>query len=213
MPWFIPEWQILIPFAVASLVLAITPGPDMAFLLGRTIVQGQRAGLICVLGITLGIAVHTAAVAVGLSALLAASVTAFAILKYAGALYLLWLAYQTLRHGAQLQLSDAPARAPAYLVFWQALLINVLNPKVALFFLTFLPQFVDPADPAVMGKLLFLGGAFSIIALSALLPLIWFAENFAKLLRSSRLAMRVFDWTFATILGAFAVKLLAARPA
>ena len=157
MPWFVPGWEILVPFAFASMILALTPGPDMAFLLGRTSAQGQRAGLICVLGITLGIAVHTMAVAVGLSALLAASATAFAILKYAGALYLLWLAYHALRHGAQLQLSDAPTRAPVHRVFWQALLINLLNPKVALFFLTFLPQFVDHADPAAMGKLLFIG--------------------------------------------------------
>jgi threonine/homoserine/homoserine lactone efflux protein len=212
MPWFVPDIEVLVGFGIASFVLAITPGPDMAFFLGRTIGHGRRAGIVCVMGAVTGIAIHTFAVALGLSALLVASVTAFTVIKYCGAVYLLWLAIMAIKNGATFELEPGSADLPLGQAYLQATLINVLNPKVAIFFLTFLPQFVDVHDPAIFAKLMFLGGFFVVVSVPTVLPLVLFADQLALFLRSSKRAMRVFDWSFASVLGAFAIKLIVTRP-
>ncbi len=136
-------------FALSGLILNITPGPDTLYILGRTVAQGRRAGLLSVLGISSGVLVHTFAAGVGLSALLVGSATAFTAVRYTGAIYLVYLGVRLIFTPA----SDATAentRPPAsssWGVYRQGMLTNVMNPKVALFFLAFLPQFVDPASP------------------------------------------------------------------
>jgi len=148
-------------FVVAALLLNITPGPDTLYILGRTASQGWRCGMVAAFGIAAGLLVHTLAAAVGLSALLAASAAAFTLLKWAGAAYLVYVGV-SLFFASPANRSPTPELHAAGLrtVFLQGLLTNVLNPKVALFFLAFLPQFVDPGKPNKALAFLFLGCVF-----------------------------------------------------
>jgi threonine/homoserine/homoserine lactone efflux protein len=152
--------QALLLFVAAGLVLNFTPGPDLLYITARSLGQGWRAGAASSLGIAAGCGVHTAAAALGISALLAASPLAYDAIRLCGAAYLIWLGAQALRTraapGAIAELPPAPLRA----VFWQGFATNVLNPKVALFFLAFLPQFADPARGAFALQVLVLGLIF-----------------------------------------------------
>jgi threonine/homoserine/homoserine lactone efflux protein len=209
MPEFLPSLTVIAAYTVAVTILTLTPGPDMTLFLGQTVANGRRAGFASMAGACSGLVVHTAFAAVGLSALLAASSTAFEILKWAGAGYLAWLAYEALRHGSGL--TSDPARMKqttpraAYL---KGLTINLLNPKIVLFFVTFLPQFVAVTDPYAVSKLFFLGLWFILIAIPMIIPMILGADRIAGFLKQSKTATRIFDWLFAGVMGAFAVKLL-----
>src|SRR5882672_10301122 len=147
-------------FVAASFLLWLTPGPDTMYILARSIALGRRAGVMSALGIGSGLLIHTLLAAVGLSAILAASAWAFAVVKTAGALYLIYLGVQALRK--KVGSLDAPDLAPAgsWLVYRQGVVSNTLNPKVAIFFLAFLPQFVGPAGAHGPLPFLFLGAIF-----------------------------------------------------
>jgi threonine/homoserine/homoserine lactone efflux protein len=152
--------QALLLFVIAGLVLNLTPGPDLLYITARSLGQGWRAGAASSFGIAAGCLVHTAAAALGISVLLAASPLAYDVLRLAGAAYLIWLGVQALRRRAP---TAAVAALPAdslRRVFWQGFATNVLNPKVALFFLAFLPQFADPARGAFALQVLVLGLVF-----------------------------------------------------
>jgi len=150
-------------FIISGLLLNFTPGADTLYIVGRSTLQGTRAGAVAALGIGAGCCVHMLAAALGLSALLAASATAFTVVKLIGAAYLVYLGVSLWRSGpATLAAGKAPARrAPMRIVFAQGVLTNVLNPKVALFFLAFLPQFVDADAPHKLVAFLFLGLVFN----------------------------------------------------
>ena len=206
---FLPEPAVLIAYSLACFVLFITPGPDMSLFLAKTFAGGRRTGMAAMLGAMAGCCVHTLLAALGLSALLAASATAFTILKIVGAVYLLWLAVDAVRRGSALNLKDrGPAEVSAWRTFLLGVGINLTNPKVVLFFVTFLPQFVDAADPHASEKLVFLGLYF--IAFSAPLAalLILAAEQVIALLKSRPRVMRAIDYTFAGLFGVFALKIL-----
>jgi threonine/homoserine/homoserine lactone efflux protein len=164
------------------------------------------------LGACTGLLLHTTLAVVGLSALLAASTTAFTVLKVAGVAYLLWLALQALRHGTAWNLSTEP-RAPRPLsrVFLTAIGVNLLNPKIVMFFVTFLPQFVSVSDPDAGAKLTFLGLYYIALGLPMCALMILLAERFTAALHASPRAMRAFDYAFAGVMGAFAVRLVFAR--
>lgn len=147
-------------FVLASILLAITPGPDMIYIATRSIAQGKNTGLVSVLGVNTGILIHTFAAALGLSALIAASAVAFSIVKYAGAGYLIYLGIQTFLSKSDRLEIGSTARAKLSQVFYQGLLVNLFNPKIILFFLAFLPQFVDSSQGNVKLQLLFLGILF-----------------------------------------------------
>jgi threonine/homoserine/homoserine lactone efflux protein len=162
------------------------------------------------LGAMAGCCVHTLLAALGLSALLAASATAFTVLKIVGALYLLWLAVDAVRHGSALNLKEGDrTKVPLGRTFMIGVGINLTNPKIVLFFVTFLPQFVQAGDPHAAGKLVFLGLYF--IAFSAPLAalLVLGADRVIALLRSRPRVMRAIDYSFAGLFGAFALKILA----
>ncbi len=145
---FLPDGPILLAFTLACVILAVTPGPDMTLFVSRALSQGRAAGFMSMAGALMGSVVHTMLVAFGLSALIAASATAFFVVKLVGALYLLWLAVQTIRHGSALTVSSQQGTTRSLRrVFLAGLTVNLLNPKIALFFLTFLPQFVAAGDP------------------------------------------------------------------
>jgi threonine/homoserine/homoserine lactone efflux protein len=181
-------------FVASGIVLNMTPGPDTLYIVGQSVARGRRAGLLSVLGISTGVLIHTAAAAIGLSALLAGSATAFTAVRYAGAAYLLYLGSRLLLHvgdhPAQAEPSAQPGAPPAAAGFWtvygQGLLTNVLNPKVALFFLAFLPQFVDPASPHRTTAFLTLGLAFVATGTLWCLGLAWFAAAASRRLRHGR---------------------------
>ena len=147
-------------FLLASFLLWITPGPDTMYILARSIAGGMRAGILSALGIGTGILVHTACAAFGLSALLATSALAFEVVRSAGAIYLIYLGVQALRRRPAHLVSPEVAPMGGGRVYRQGMLTNVLNPKVALFFLAFLPQFVDPAAARGPVPFLVLGGLF-----------------------------------------------------
>ena len=162
MPSFIPNLSTLLPFMIAALTLNLTPGADMTYVIARSAGQGRLAGISSAFGISAGALVHTLLAAVGLSALVMQSETAFQIIKFAGATYLIYLAWKAWRPG-DAEVGQAP-RSPASLgrIFTEGMLTNLLNPKVALFILAFLPLFVDPARGSVAGQIIFLGLLFNI---------------------------------------------------
>jgi threonine/homoserine/homoserine lactone efflux protein len=157
------ELSQLLPFLAASLALNLTPGADMTYVIARSATQGRAAGLAASIGIAAGSAVHTLLAAVGVSALLQHSETAFLIVKYAGAAYLLYLAWKAIRSGDTAAAPDRRlARVSLWRVFGEGALTNLLNPKVALFILAFLPQFVDPTRGNAAVQILLLGVLFNI---------------------------------------------------
>ncbi len=209
---FVPDFAIILQFAIATFIITITPGPDMTLFVGRALSQGTRAGIACMTGAMTGILVHTTLVSLGLSALLVASPSAFLALKIGGAVYLVWLAFQALRHGSAFNPSSGRATHVSFGKNWATGLgINLLNPKIILFFMTFLPQFVTPRDPYSPHKLFFLGVMFIVLALPLTIPMILAADKFAGLLRKSPKITRVVDYVFAGVFSAFALKILTAQ--
>jgi threonine/homoserine/homoserine lactone efflux protein len=183
--------SLLIFVSTAALLLAI-PGPAVLYIVGRSIGQGRNAGLVSALGIGVGTLVHTAAAAVGLSALLVSSATAFSVVKYLGAAYLVYLGIQRLRSKESLAAaSDTSApRVTLARVFSQGIVVNVLNPKTALFFFAFLPQFIDPARGHVATQILSLGILFAIMGTTS--DSLWalFSGSVAGWLRGNQRWMR-----------------------
>ncbi|MBB5753092.1 LysE family translocator [Prosthecomicrobium pneumaticum] len=208
---FIPSSPILAAYLVAVVVLTLTPGPDMTMFVGKAVSQSRAAGFAAFAGASTGLVVHTVLVAVGLSALLAASATAFLVLKIVGAAYLVYLAVQSLRHGSALSVGGAGKAETIGAVYLKGLGVNLLNPKIIVFFVTFLPQFVDANDPHAAGKLIFLGLTFVVVATPISAVLIWFAGSIAAWLKRSPRATRAVDYVFAGVMGAFAVRLILAQ--
>jgi threonine/homoserine/homoserine lactone efflux protein len=161
-----PEPSTLALFALSALALVAIPGPNLIYIVTRSIDQGRRAGLVSAFGVESATLVHVAAAAAGLSAALASSATAFSVVKYAGATYLLYLGVRTLAARGTTSHGDARTPAPASRVAGEGFVVNLLNPKVALFFLAFLPQFVDPDGGPAWAQVLVLGGVLVLIGLT-----------------------------------------------
>jgi threonine/homoserine/homoserine lactone efflux protein len=209
---FLPDAATLTAYSIACIVLFVTPGPDMSLFLARTISGGRRLGFASVMGANLGCCLHTLAAALGLSALLAASAPAFAALKIVGALYLLWLAYDTLRHGSALNIrADKAPSSSVGKTFLAGVLVNITNPKVVLFFITFLPQFISATDPHASSKLLFLGFYFVVINIPLSVIMILGAERLVAYLKTRPGILRAIDWVFAGVFGFFAARILATQ--
>jgi threonine/homoserine/homoserine lactone efflux protein len=154
-----PDASTFLLFAAASLAFLAIPGPSVFYIVTRSLAQGRRAGVTSMLGVQVGGLVHVVAAAFGVSALIASSATAFTIVKYAGAAYLVLLGIRKLRSRGEEDAEEPEPRGPApgRRLFWQGVVVNVLNPKTALFFLAFLPQFVDPSAGPVAPQMLVLG--------------------------------------------------------
>lgn len=210
---FLPTFPTIIAFTLAILLLAITPGPDMTLWASKSIREGRRSGFMTLIGTNCGIAVHTMLVAFGVAALIVASPTAFFILKSAGAAYLLWLAVQAIRHGSNFVLetnAEAKPTASRFSAFINGLWVNLLNPKVIIFFMTFLPQFVSASDPNVTGKLIFLGIWSIIVALPIGIAVVLLADSLSGWLQRNQKALRGLDYSIAAVFSAFAVKIFMA---
>lgn len=159
-----PDISTFVVVALASLALTLTPGPAVLYIVARGVEGGRAAGFVSAFGIAAGGLIHILFAAVGLSALLASSATAFSVVKWLGVAYLLWLGLSRLfgKEGSTVATSER-RNLPG--VFWQGMVVDVLNPKVALFFLAFLPQFVDPALGSAWLQILLLGLTFSVVGL------------------------------------------------
>lgn len=206
---FLPDSHTLLLYTVACVILFVTPGPDMSLWLAKTLSGGRRSGMAAMLGTAAGCLVHTVLVAIGISALLAASTIAFTTLKVVGALYLLWLAVDALRNGSALSLKALEKKPSNFAAdFMIGLGINLTNPKVVLFFVTFLPQFVAATDPYAAQKLLFLGTYFVLFNVPLAFALILIAERFIDWLRHRPRVTRIIDYSFAGIFGYFAWRIL-----
>ena len=173
-------------FLAAGILVNLTPGPDTAYILGRSIAQGREAGIASALGISIGSIFHTCAAALGLSAILATSAFAFSAIKLLGGAYLVFLGIKMLLdRRKQLSLPANFRRRTTIAAFRQGVLTNILNPKVALFFLAFLPQFIDPASNAKIMAFVTLGLTFVTTGTIWCLILAWFASAFSKRLRTN----------------------------
>jgi threonine/homoserine/homoserine lactone efflux protein len=160
----VPDPSTLLLFAAAALALIVVPGPAVLYIVAQSIDRGRAAGLVSALGVAAGGLVHVTAAAIGLSSLLVSSATAFAVVKYAGAAYLIGLGLHTLFVRRETPIAAAPQERRLRRIFWQGAVVNVLNPKTALFFFAFLPQFVDPDKGSAALQIGVLGLLFVVLA-------------------------------------------------
>ncbi|KAA3500155.1 LysE family translocator [Agrobacterium sp. O3.4] len=207
---FVPSLPTLVAFTIAILLLAVTPGPDMTLWISRSLREGRAAGFMTLVGTNIGITVHTMLVAFGVAALIVASPTAFLILKTGGAAYLVWLAIQAIRKGSDFVMVKTNGEKPQSSLrsaLLNGIWVNLLNPKVIIFFMTFLPQFVSASDPHVTGKLIFLGIWSIIVALPIGIGIVVAADVLSAWLQRNRKVLRGLDYTIAGVFSLFAVKI------
>ena len=178
------EFTQIVLFAVASLALIVAPGPDMVYVLSRGVSGGKKVGLYSAGGITIGILVHTALASVGLAALFKTSPIAFMVVKYSGAAYLLFLGAKTLFSANSISDGESFNKINVKRAFWQGVLTNVLNPKVALFILAFLPQFISKSAGSPTLQMVLLGSAYAGITLLLYGAFGYFTGRIGKWLRS-----------------------------
>jgi threonine/homoserine/homoserine lactone efflux protein len=202
-----PGIEILLPFTLASLALYVTPGADMAYIIARTVGHGFRTGIICALAVFVGILIHILAAGLGIAAILSTSQTAFMVIKYAGAAYLLYLAYRMVTVKPAIEVSTAQAPARHHRIFWEGVLINVLNPKISLFMLAFLPQFVDATKGSAFVQLLFLGLIFNVGGLIWSTFMVFSVSRFKKAQLQSVGSQKILKWLAASVFGGLAVRL------
>jgi threonine/homoserine/homoserine lactone efflux protein len=163
----VPDSATLLLFAAAALALIVVPGPAVLYIVAQSIDRGRLAGVVSALGVAVGGLVHVTAAAIGLSSLLVSSATAFNVVKYAGAAYLIGLGLWTILRGGTEAAAEFPKERKLSRRFWQGVVVNVLNPKTALFFFAFLPQFVDPDKGSAALQIGVLGLVFVALAVAS----------------------------------------------
>jgi threonine/homoserine/homoserine lactone efflux protein len=206
--------QELAWFSLVALALVLTPGPNMIYCISRTLCQGRAAGMISLGGVALGFVVHLLGAAFGISALLLAAPLAFTAIKIAGALYLLWLAWQAVKPGG---LSPFETRTlphdPPRKLFLMGFMTNLLNPKVAMFYVSFFPQFLHPERGQVLLQSLSLGAVQIGVSLTLNTVIIFFAAGLAVFLNRNITWMRVQRYLMGTVLGLLALRMLTEKRA
>lgn len=203
--------DVLVLFAAASAALAIAPGPDNIFVLTQSALHGRKAGVLITLGLCTGLFVHISAVALGVAAILETSILAFTLLKLLGAGYLLYLAWQAFHaHDARLTTGKDKARtARAYYV--RGIIMNVSNPKVAVFFLAFLPQFTEPQRGPVFIQVIILGLVFLWVSLLIFCAIAWATGRISHWLNTSQWAQKAINRVAGSIFVLLALHLLLSR--
>lgn len=197
-----------VSFFIAAFLLNVAPGPDFAFILSHTVKGGKRAGAAAMFGIWTGALGHVVLAALGLSAVIAASATVFAMVKWVGVAYLLWLGGHALfSKGDALDISNAGGRPCLSSVFRQGVLVDLLNPKVATFFLAFLPQFVEVGAGPVWMQLMLHGTLIIVVAALVEPPLIFLGDRLTVRLRESRSLRAWLDRVLGSVLVGLGVKL------
>lgn len=212
----VPTNTALLGVAAVALGLVLTPGPNMIYLVSRSITQGRRAGLISLLGVAAGFGVYLAAAAAGLATIFVAVPAAYTVLKLAGAAYLLYLAWQAVRPGGSSAFTprQLPVDPPRRL-FTMGLVTNLLNPKIAVLYVSLLPQFINPERGSVALQSLVLGATQMVIALTVNALIVVFAGGLAGFLAVRPTWLRVQRYLMGGVLGALALRLTTeqARPA
>lgn len=208
------DLPVLLQFFGLSALLALSPGPDNLFVLMQSAQHGWRAGITVVVGLCLGLVVHTCAVALGLAAVLAASAAAFTLMKVLGAAYLLWLAWGAWRAPASSVATPVAAQtasagaAHALRLLGRGVVMNVTNPKVLMFFMAFLPQFVDAGRGQVTAQIITLGATFAAAAFLVFSTIAVFSGVFGQLLLRSARAQRLLNRTASVVFAGLAARLL-----
>jgi threonine/homoserine/homoserine lactone efflux protein len=198
----------LLLFILSGLLLNITPGADVLYILGRSSTQGFRGGSIAALGVGAGCIVHVVAATIGISAIIAASATAFTIVKFVGAAYLVYIGLTMLRNNkAKVGNIKSMPKTKLNIIFWQGFLTNALNPKVALFFLAFLPQFISPGAENKSIALLFLGILFNFNGTLWNLFVAWASSSIASQLRLTGVITKWLNRTIGALFLYFGFKL------
>ena len=201
------EWSNFILFFAASWILIITPGPDMIYVITRGISQGRKAGVISALGVTLGILVHTIFAAFGLAIILRTSALAFLAVKFAGAAYLIYLGVKTLKNKSEFVFKKDKTKDGSRTIFFQGILSNVLNPKIALFFLAFLPQFVNPEYGSAAIQMIYLGLTFAFFGVLFLFLIGYFSGGIGSWLSRRHGYTAKIRWITGSILIALGLRL------
>ncbi|WP_221801178.1 LysE family translocator [Oceanobacter mangrovi] len=196
--------MIFFPIAI---LMAMAPGPDNIFVLTQSAVHGRRTGLLVLLGLCTGLMGHTAAVAMGVAAIFQTSEMAFTVLKLVGAVYLAWLAWQAFRSKAGSLDADTEGNKSACSLYLRGIVMNLTNPKVAIFFLAFLPQFVDPAQSSIAGQIIMLGVLAIIATLLVFTAIAFGASMIGEKLKRSAAAQLLLNRVAGTVFGALALKL------
>ncbi len=203
-----PDPHALLTFSLIALGMVLTPGPNMIYLISRSICQGPRAGLISLAGVAVGFIVYMLMTALGITALLIAVPYAYDGLRLAGAAYLLWLAWQTLRPGGRsaFQLRDLQADSPGRL-FAMGFLTNILNPKAAVMYLSLLPQFIQPGPDRLLSQLLVLGFTQITISMTVNALIVMAAGTIAIFLMRNPTWALVQRWLMGTVLAGLAIRM------
>lgn len=195
-------------FFLSALLLNLSPGPDMAYIVTQTAKNGRRAGFFAMFGIWSGAFVHVVFSVIGLSAILATSATAFTVVKWVGAAYLIWLGIQALRSNGSSLNSDAPlAKVSNATIFRQGILVSVLNPKVAIFFLAFLPQFVVIGSGPESAQLMLHGMLIIFVAAFIEVPIVLIGSKLKNLVNNSPSIGKWMDRTLGTLFIGLGIKL------
>jgi threonine/homoserine/homoserine lactone efflux protein len=197
-------------FLGASAALTVAPGPDNIFVMTQGIARGRKPAIVTALGMCSGISVHTTAAAFGISAVFYSSAVAFNAVKYAGAAYLLYLAYKTLKDRSVIKLNPADDR-PSAALFRRGFIMNVLNPKVAMFFLAFLPQFVTPNTAHFPLEMLLLGSIFMVQAIIIFCLIGYFSGSLGSFLLARPGIAKYLDWLTAGVFASLGVRLALAE--
>jgi len=205
------ESKILLMFFTTSILLALSPGPDNLFVMTQSAQHGRKAGLLITLGLCTGLLFHTAAVTFGLAAIFKASAAAFTLLKFAGAGYLLYLAWQAFRAGAVGGPTAVVEKIGAAGLYRRGIIMNISNPKVSIFFLAFLPQFADPARGSLSWQLAQLGGVFIVATIIVFSLVSILAGTLGEHFRQSAFAQKVLNRAAAAIFAGLAIKLALAQ--
>lgn len=204
-----PETNSLLAFAMISLGMVLTPGPNMIYLISRSICQGRVAGLISLGGVALGFVFYMICAAFGITAMVMAVPYAYDTLRIAGAIYLLWLAWQAIRPGGKslFQVKDLPKDAPKKL-FMMGFLTNILNPKIAVMYLSLLPQFINPEHGNVLTQSFVLGLTQITISVSVNAIIAIFSGTIASFLMRKPSFALIQRWIMGCVLTALAIKIL-----
>ena len=193
------------------MLLTIAPGPDNIFVVTQGISRGRKAAIVTALGMCSGIVIHTTAAALGISVIFYSSAVAFNLVKYAGAAYLLFLAWKTVREREHITLKGNGSSLTGFALFRRGFIMNVLNPKVALFFLAFLPQFVSPATTNFALEMLFLGFLFMMQGVIIFSLIGWFSGTIGEYIRRNDRVSGIFSWLTAGVFATLGIRLALAQ--
>lgn len=203
--------ETIAAFFAASIVLGITPGPDNIFVMSQSAVHGRKAGLSVMLGLCTGLIVHTSAVALGVAVIFQTSALAFSALKFVGAGYLVYLAWQSFRAGATHLPSGNGSSVSLWKLYTRGIIMNITNPKVSIFFLAFLPQFADPTRGPIWIQMLMLGGLFICATILVFGTIALLAGTIGQWLARSQRAQVILNRVAGTVFIGLALKLATAE--